>query len=270
MFVPDSAACSLPNSETPMPAAAIARQDARMARMASIFTNGDDTLNNLIGSLGGNPIGAGSGNAGVPTDGTFNPFSTIPRGNWSIAGGGWGGGSGVFSDRSSSETAGGSGGPRCVPQIVPLVTVVPIPAAVVPATASTPPRLLTPQVATPAAPQCADDPDCNPTPANICRNIRAGCYQQSQLSQRQLFACSAAGWQGIQMNPRRCPGGWNGGAAIPDLNLSPDTPTGQPFPGAPGMSGFTGEGSSVLWGSIALGAFAVWAVTQLDKKPRRR
>lgn len=273
MFVRDSAACSLPNSETPMPAAAIARQDARMARMASIFTNGDDTLNGLISALGGNPIGAPFGNAGVPTDGTFNPFTTIPRVNWdhvpSVGPGGW---FPTFPAATWNAGSGSGGGPGCVPKMVPLMTVVPIPAVVLPATPNSPATVLAPVPSTPAVPAapCVDPAECAPTPDTICRNMRAGCYQQTQLSQRQLFACSEAGWQGIQMNPRRCPGGWNGGAAIPDMNLTPDTPTGQPFPGAPGMSGFTGEGSSVLWGSIALGVFALWAATQFDKKARRR
>jgi hypothetical protein len=275
MYVTDNLACSLPNSETPMPAAAIDSQNRRMAQRAVSFTSGDATLNALIEALGGNPIGAEWGNAGVPTTGTFDPFSTIPRGNWATGG-----------SLGNGPSGSGAGSPPCVPQIVPLMTVVPIPTAVVAPTPANPvPRRLTPVVPAPAAPvsapapaaaPCVDPADCAPTPETICRNLRGGCYAPGQVSDLQTQLCAMAGWSG-RSPARYCGAGWNGGARIPDMNRAPLTPGGQSLVGVnplfeqlgAGMSGFTGgDGSAVLWGSIALGAFLFWAVPQFAKGRR--
>jgi hypothetical protein len=75
MYYKSSMACSEPNSQTPMTAAAVAAQDAFIAQVGSDFVNGDNALSALINALGGNTVNAQTGDAGIPTVGVpyFNP-----------------------------------------------------------------------------------------------------------------------------------------------------------------------------------------------------
>ena len=69
MYILSTGACSLPNSATPMSQEAIDAQDAYIAAVGADFDGGNATLDNIIQKLGGNPIGATYGNAGVATSG---------------------------------------------------------------------------------------------------------------------------------------------------------------------------------------------------------
>ena len=73
MFVLSTEACSMPNSESPMPQSAIDEQNAFVSSVATAFDDGDSALNDLITTLGGNPAGQTvTGAAGVPTTGTVD------------------------------------------------------------------------------------------------------------------------------------------------------------------------------------------------------
>lgn len=54
MYVTAANACNLPNSESPMTAAAIARQDAVVNAMGNQFSQGNADVYDLVTSLGGN------------------------------------------------------------------------------------------------------------------------------------------------------------------------------------------------------------------------
>lgn len=73
MYVLSTGACGMPNSETPITQAEIDAQAARVASVATAFDNGNQTLNDLIVALGGNPTNDFDyGDAGVATTGTLN------------------------------------------------------------------------------------------------------------------------------------------------------------------------------------------------------
>ncbi len=301
MYVSDSAACSLPNSATPMPQSAIDAQNAYMAARGQAFTKGNDALNGLLVALGGNPIGSPQGNAGVPTSGgAFNPFAVtpfpLPAAN-PVTSGGAGAGSGA-----------GGGSVSCVPELIELVTVVPVPTVVTPTRtyipAPTPapgpapvPQVVPTQKPTPAAAAapCVDPPECAPTPENICRLITEGCVSTNQVSKAQVLACAWSGWTGLMTKKGMCSiNGWNHGEYLGSMNLKPvnraglyydppavyqaaidagvNTPNGSPAPGVSGIVGdaLTGPGASWVWGSIGLAAAAFYLAAQLDKKPSRR
>ena len=80
MYFNSSMACNLPNSGTPMSAAAISAQDAYVASVGADFDNGDNTLGALILALGGNSVDSSTGDAGLPTVGVpyFNPAALPP------------------------------------------------------------------------------------------------------------------------------------------------------------------------------------------------
>ncbi len=300
MYVPDSAACSLPNSATPMPQSAIDAQNARMAARGQAFVDGNAALNGILAALGGNPIGSPQGNAGVPTVGSsFDPYAVtpfpLPAANPVTPTGATGAGSGA-----------GGGSASCVPELIELVTVVPIPTVVTPTRtyipAPTPapgpapvPQVVPTQKPAAAAANCVDPPECAPTPENICRLITEGCVSTNQVSKAQMLACAWSGWTGLMTKKGMCSiNGWNHGEYLGTMNPKPlnraglyydppavyqaaidagmNVPNGQPAPGVSGVvtDALTGPGSSWVWGSIGLAAFALWAAGQLDKKPSRR
>jgi hypothetical protein len=112
-----------------MSAARIAAQNSRMAAAASHFVSGDRVLGDLVNKLGGNYTGtlAGlpgvtvpGGDAGIPTLGDggafYNP-SWLPARPASAA-------------AATGGTPGGAPGGSCVyPEVLPLQTLFPIPAA---------------------------------------------------------------------------------------------------------------------------------------------
>lgn len=75
MYVSDTQACNLPNSSSPIPAAAVTAQDAFVARVGSKFVNGDAALSDLCIALGGNSFLSTEGDAGVPSTGAPPPVS---------------------------------------------------------------------------------------------------------------------------------------------------------------------------------------------------
>lgn len=236
MYVTDSRACSLPNSSTPMTAAAIARQDARIQRVGDAFVAGNRTLEQLNNSLGGNYINSTRGDSGVPTRG---------------AGWKWPPAVGQVAEP----------GPCVAPQILPMASIFPIPVV---ASRAVPAAPVNPwgsvqsiagsaPVIPPPAPR-----DCRT--GDICRDLRSGCVQQVQVSPQQLFACSQAGYAG---NEDRFAGGAAGGAYLgsPDLNPAP----------AAGVSGVTSndEGSGAFWGGLALAAFTLYALRDISRRRTR-
>lgn len=58
MYVPYSGACDQPNSATPMTAARIAAQDARISRVGRYFTGGNQTMAEIVAALTP-PVGSG-------------------------------------------------------------------------------------------------------------------------------------------------------------------------------------------------------------------
>lgn len=76
MYLTSNGACSLRNSQTPMSQSEIDAQNAYIAAVGNDFVNGDQTLNDLLEQLGGNPISSAQGDAGIPTVGA--PFPLIP------------------------------------------------------------------------------------------------------------------------------------------------------------------------------------------------
>jgi len=271
MFVQSSAACSMPNSESPMSQQDIDDQNAFIASVGTAFDAGDDAINSLIQSLGGNPAGDTiSGASGVPTTGTLDtstagipvvPTNSVPvamlpsitnPASWA-----WapspappillpGGGSGYRAQHGETWNANRrryrnasqppqqqSNVPGNCPVIVPLVTTIPIPSVSVPSAA--PPVVTTPSAATPAP--SAPLPDCRT--GNWCLDIMNGCVLSSQVSAQQLQACAVAGYAGNRnLYPAVAAAGGAGGGqyfGTPDPN---------PTPYSAGMSGLGQDASS--------------------------
>jgi hypothetical protein len=262
MYFPGSQACSQPNSETPMPQSWIDRQNAFIESVSTAFDDGNQTLNDLLQTLGGNPAGdTVSGAQGVATTGTLDtslpgipvvpdsqtaaPIAVLPDvnnpGSWS-----WptspelvpGGAAGKPNRMHAAPrrylnvgikqgTTPNSNPPENCPIVVPLVAAIPIPQTLpVPAApaAATPPKAAAP-------PANAPQTDCRT--GNICLDLMNGCVLSSQVTPAQLAACSAAGYAGNRnLFPAiAAKGGANGGAFLGAPNLSP-------APYSPGMSGF--------------------------------
>ncbi len=94
---------------------------------------------------------------------------------------------------------------------------------------------------------------------NICRDIRSGCVNQSQVSKAQSFACSKAGWEGS----------WGvygpviNGPYLGDVDLNPNPPgPDDTFGKRFGLSGIMADlsQSSVVWGGLALVGFTLWYI----------
>jgi len=241
MYVISSGACSEPNSATPMSQADIDAQDAQISAVGSDFDNGNATLDSLIRSLGGNPVSAVAGNAGIATvgapvpvaqvvspanGGTLSPSSTtgvapgsaagsagdsrrrINDRNARLFGGGVEGGGtplGVpeaLAAAARQRRAGGSGLTCSLPQVFPLVTVFPVP-AVMPSASVTPAASPKPMsVAAPAAAP-APAPSTRPIPStgNVCVDLVLGLVTKDQVSEAQQAYCSANGYQGAHFPP---------------------------------------------------------------------
>lgn len=224
-------ACSEPNSASPISAAAIAQQNAQLAAAAAVFDNGDTALNDLISALGGNAAGTGSagalqGGAGVPTGATLVPNpSGAPGLVWAAPPS-----SGFFPPQPYYSWGGGRNGggfkmgaKNCaLPEILPLVTVFPVPAAA-PVVAPAP---INPSPVAAAAP--VSPADCAVNADTICQAIQSGCVLSSQVSAAQLAACSRAGWVGNynQYPALAARGGSQGGRYFGDVNLNPAPPRG--------------------------------------------
>lgn len=264
MFVQSTAACSLPNSETPMSQQAIDDQNAFVASVGTAFDAGDDAINSLIETLGGNPAGdTDSGAAGVPTTGTLDtsipgipvvpsasyPVSLLPTlsdpSSWAWApspappillpGGGsgfrsqpgevWNGNRRRYRNIKPPQTVPGN-----CPVVVPLVTTIPIPYTAPVATSATPASGPAPAIPAPT-------PDCRT--GNWCIDIRNGCVLDSQVSPDQLQACAEAGYNGnLNLFPAIAAAGGAGGGAFFG------TPDPNPPPYTPGMSGFGQDNSA--------------------------
>jgi hypothetical protein len=250
MYFPGSQACSQFNSETPMPQSWIDRQNAFIESVSTAFDDGNQTLNDLLETLGGNPAGDTiSGAQGVPTTGTLDtslpgipvvpdsqtaaPIAVLPDinnpGSWS-----WptspqlvpGGAAGKPNRMQAAPrrylnvgiqqaTPADQNPPANCPIVVPLVTAIPIPQSL-PAPAA---PAATP--AKPAAPTPAPQKDCRT--GNICLDLMNGCVLSSQVTTAQLAACSAAGYAGNRnLFPAiAAKGGADGGAFLGAPNLSP-------------------------------------------------
>lgn len=279
MYVSDSQACNLPNSESPMSPAAVAAQDAFIASVGSSFSNGNNTLSGIMTALGGNPLAVpGSdptvaalvaGNSGVPTTGAGGfPFFPGP-GSRNRRWGGRGAG------------AGGNGGARTAamtpcttpPIVVPLVTVVPVPALTrqVPTTGPTPAKITTPPPPAPVAPSKPKISQSDCRTGNICLDLANGCVASYQVDPAQLLACSKAGYNAN----RNLYAGVIDTTNLPFLGFPMPNPP--PFDPSmlsqhPGLSGLGDDDSGPSWGIwavVILGLVVVGSHIPAPKKGRR-
>lgn len=139
-FYPSTSACDLMNSQSPMPQAWIDAENRWRAQMEAQFQRGNGILDDLIATLGGNPSSDMlPGDAGVPTSGPLPIDPTNPliaanpaalaaaladptNGNW-------------FTGLQLSDWQAGAAftptnnGVCVIPEVLPLVTVIPVPAA---------------------------------------------------------------------------------------------------------------------------------------------
>jgi hypothetical protein len=238
MYVSYGAACTFPNSSTPMSKARIARQDAHVARVGARFIRGNAALDSLVTRLGGTGIGPVPGAdpqpgaadfrnspscaTGVTSGGQYGgrllavsvppppsfggkwlPVSPLAMGAHPGAASGnvvAPGGAGIA---DASPRAPSPAGVACIyPVVKPLQTVFP---AVAPVRSPGPVvATVAPMTAAPIAPAVAvSKPDpallcLNITPDNVCEAARAGCFLYDQLDPQQWLACARAGWSGNQ------------------------------------------------------------------------
>lgn len=254
--------CSLPNSQAPISQARIDAERRLLSAVSSSFVSGNQTLNNLVDALGGNSSATVGGNAGVPTLGPYG-------GKWPALQ--WGGPSAQVAKLPSTVLCSGA------PEVVPLLTVLPVRDFTLPApavTAPRPPAAIAPAPA-PAAVVPQQDPGiCNYTPETVCAAIRAGCFKAGQVDDAQLAACAKSGWSG---NENRFPwliakGGANGGARVGLVNPNPRFPDGRAPELWGGMAGFDDGDPRPIMAGFALALFAgayVWNVIS-ERKGRRR
>ena len=125
-FYPDSRSCDLMSSQSPMPQSWVDAEAAWRDSMEGVFVNGNATLNDLIQALGGNPPQVLPGDAGIPTSGPVGPgnwYNGIQLSEWQA--------SAAFTPTNEAECV--------VPEVLPLVTVISLPAAAQIPAASGPP-----------------------------------------------------------------------------------------------------------------------------------
>jgi hypothetical protein len=264
MFFPDSQACNLPNSETPMDPGAISAQDSFIASIGQRFVDGNTSLNDIMTALGGNSLDALTGDAGVPTTGAGGfPFFPGPGAPRPYPGSLWGGGSGAG---RGSRGGNQNRGRVCVPPVVvPLVAVVNIPqpraAPTVPkpAAASRPPAPVS--VAAPTRKRIAQS-DCRT--GNICLDIRNGCVFSDQVSPQQLLACSQAGYGGNANLYAQFDIDRGGSFGSPDLSPVPFDPS--MLSNHPGLSGFGDDGSAGRFAAAGIGLLGLlWIAGKMAK-----
>jgi hypothetical protein len=264
MFVPDTQACDLPNSASPMDPSAVTAQDAYIARVGQSFVNGDGALSDIMQALGGNPLSALSGDAGVPTTGAGGfPFfpgagapTPFPGSLWAGPGGAGGGGAGGAGSTAAGSSTKNRGRVLCVPPVVvPLVARVPIPL----------PR--SGPVATPAAGPAVPVPVPAAAPSrkkllqsacrtgNICLDIRNGCVLGSQVGSDQLLACSQAGYHGDANLYAQYDIDQSAALGSPDLSPAPFDPS--MLSNHPGLSGFGDTSPSLTGAGWLLGGLIV-------------
>jgi|SRR5271154_1151127 len=240
MYVISSGACSEPNSATPMSQDDIDAQNAHIAAVGSDFDNGNATLDSLIRLLGGNPVTAVAGNAGIATVGAPVPVAQVvspANGGASSsssttgvapgsAGGSAGGSRRRVYDRNArlfgggvqgggtplgvpqalaaaarQRLAGGSGATCSLPQVFPLVTIFPVP-AVMPAASIGPAVSPKPAVAAASAPVSpAPSARTIPSTGNVCADLVLGLITKDQVTEAQQAYCSANGYQGAHFPP---------------------------------------------------------------------
>lgn len=115
-FYRDSRACDLMNSQSTMPQAWIDAENAWRDRMEAQFVGGNNVLNDLIRALGGNPPEVLPGDAGIPTSGPLGPgnwYNGLQLSDWQAAA--------AFTPTNTAVCV--------VPEVLPLVTVIPVAAA---------------------------------------------------------------------------------------------------------------------------------------------
>jgi hypothetical protein len=249
MYYQSDAACSQPNSATPMSQSAIDAEDAYIAAVGDLFNRGDATIGQLIASLGGNPVAFSSGilqtggDSGVPTLGDPASLSSPPyapnalswpaapgsgpgagpggggagsapsgapgtaahsrryhilRRNLHLFGGGPGGGGTPNGVDASLRDGGRRSGVNCAaPEVLPLVTVFPIP-MVTPASLP-----VSAPVAAPIAQPAAAPPQRRaiPSTGNVCADLTLGLLTKDQVTLDQMRYCSVNSYQGSQVPP---------------------------------------------------------------------
>lgn len=260
--------CNLQNSQSPMSARLLANTQRQIAWAAAAFNGGNAVLYDLIDKLGGNSPYSNGGSAGVPTLGPYNGLP--PAVQW--------GGPGSAVAALPNPNAGCIG----APEVLPLVTVLPIPDFTLPAApkpAAPKPVPVPVPVAAPPPPPSAiptEDPAiCKYTPQTVCAAARAGCFRAGQVDPRQLAACAASGWQG---NLNQFPwliarGGADNGRAVGFINEAPNFPDGRPAPSSSiatggGMDGWVDEMDPVS--AIAVMAGAIFGGAWILSKVRGR
>jgi hypothetical protein len=256
--------CNLQNSQSPISARVQARTRRDLAWAADRFESGNQALYELIDALGGNSPYSQGGDAGVPTLGPYG--GKPPALQW----GGPGAAVAVLPPLNSG----------CVgaPEVLPLLTVLPIPAFTLPAK-STPvaSKAVTP-VVVPLPTIPSEDPAlCKYTPQTVCNAIRAGCFAAGQVDPRQLAACAASGWQG---NQNQFPwliarGGADGGRPVGFINENPTFPDGRPGNAGAiandGLSGFEDMDPVAVIATAAVAIFGgAWLLEKISRGRGRR
>lgn len=279
MYVSSSRACDEPNSTSPMTPERIAAERSKTAWVERAFVDGNETWNSFLTSLGGNSIDAVTGDSGIPTTGQWSAFPLsleslsdpnalrlrVPivatpsgSGDGSRAAGGTGGGPAGDPNASCRNPVGSPLTRAFYPAPTPMV-VTPI-AARAPAPAR--------PVATPAAPGVRE---CVWKELPASGMLPARRWQECTVNG--LYSC---GWNEYMESinwDRPFPSAAAAQAAADKYSRCVNRTTPAPAYGSPGsgMSGVLtdGPGASVLWGSIALGIFSLWAAGQFGKKGHR-
>jgi hypothetical protein len=228
MFFRKSDACDQPNSQTPMSAAAIGRQNTFVANTGASFTNGNDALYSLVTRLGGNSPASAVGAAGVPTTGTV-PATSLPP--ITAAAASAGAGASVAGPSSAGVVDARAGAVPCVvPDVVPFSRVIALPVIATPVAQPSPaakapaPAAPAPAATVAAAPagRCTDPPECAPNADNICRLITEGCVSSNQVSKAQALLCAWSGWTSSMTKRGMCSiYGWNNGEYLGTMNPRP-------------------------------------------------
>ncbi len=279
MYVSSSRACDEPNSTSPMTAERIAAERQKTLWMEQAFVDGDATWNSFISSLGGNSIDAVSGDAGIPTTGSWSKFPlsleslsdpNALRLRVPIVATGSGAGDG---SRSAGGTGGGPAGDRGSVCLNPVGS--PLTRAFYPAPT---PIVVTPIVARPAAPAALP---AAPARAGVRECVWKELPASGMLPARRWQECTVDGQYSCGWNEYMESINWDRpfptaaaaqAAADKYARCVNSTVRARAYGDPAGMSGVLtdGSGSGVLWGSIALGIFSIWAAGQFSKGPQTR
>jgi hypothetical protein len=261
MYVTQDAACSVPNSSTPVSSSAIAASQAVLTAVQNLVADANSAMAQIVARPDLNAAGQPIATSGAQPVRQFDTAPAPPGMSQILQR--W---PKMCTGRSLAENI--TTPPSCynIPPGNP-----PSPPLTLPPVGVAAPVKAAPGPAAPAAVPANWKP---PTTGNVCMDIQKGYVQQSQVSPEQLALCSEKGYYQMGNNPPPQPllGQLQAyfSANVGKLPMIPDQPNVPQY--KPGMSGYRGMGqaSDFSWGWAGFAAAAALGYLVFFNKPGRK